>query len=53
LRKRKRPAPSEPKPSNPSNGRGDAVCGSFFAFVEDWEEVVEVVAFWSEVEVLL
>ena len=52
MRKRKRPAPREPRPSNPSKGRGDAVCGSFLAFVEDSDEVAEV-AFWSEADVLL
>ena len=52
MRKRKRPAPNDPRPSNPSSGSGDAVWGSFFALVDDWE-VADVLAFWSAAEGLL
>jgi hypothetical protein len=53
-RRTKAPAAREPKPSRPSSGSGEAVCGRFwpdldwFEFVLFWPEV----AFWS-VEVVL
>jgi hypothetical protein len=39
-----KPAAIEPNPSRPSNGSGDAVCGSFWPAFALWSAAV---AFWS------
>jgi hypothetical protein len=42
-----KPPAKEPMPSNPSNGSGDADCGSWFCAVCVLSALLLVAAFWS------